>query len=333
MDRKDFLKTIGITGAAAALPFSSHAAGTGSKTSSGECVIVPSETAGPFPLDLTANTFFLRQDIREDRVGSPCSLRIRIIGSENCEPMANVRVNIWHCDNQGNYSGYGTEEGLTYHRGYQMTDANGEVEFITAFPGWYPGRVCHIHFQVYVDSNYSAVSQYTFDHDMVNEVYAAAPDLYPDGPDPLSPETDGAFVDGYQYQLASLDPAISDGEYESFIEVTVQGTGSPVGLSYLERQNAAQFTLGQNAPNPFESLTYIPLELKYPSKVTLEIWSASLGTKLRTVHEAELAAGQHRLKVDLNELGLPSQSYLYQCVVENTNGRFVEAKRMTLLKS
>ena len=60
--------------------------------------------------------------------------------------MQNVRVNIWHCDKDGLYSGYNTETSLTYLRGYQFTDANGEVEFITIFPGLYTGRTCHIHF-------------------------------------------------------------------------------------------------------------------------------------------------------------------------------------------
>lgn len=47
-------------------------------------------------------------------------------------------------------------------RGYQYTDVNGEVEFLTVFPGWYNGRVCHIHFQVFVSSAYSVVSQLGF---------------------------------------------------------------------------------------------------------------------------------------------------------------------------
>ena len=128
------------------------------------CVLVPSETAGPFPLDLTANEYFFRQDIREDRVGVQMRQKVRIIGAGNCQPMPGVRVNIWHCDRDGNYSGYNTEEGLTYCRGYQITDENGECEFITIVPGWYPGRVTHMHFQVHVSTQYSAVSQWTWPH-------------------------------------------------------------------------------------------------------------------------------------------------------------------------
>jgi protocatechuate 3,4-dioxygenase beta subunit len=37
---------------------------------------------------------------------------------------------------------------LTFLRGIQMTDANGSVEFRTIFPGFYQGRVNHIHMKV-----------------------------------------------------------------------------------------------------------------------------------------------------------------------------------------
>ncbi|MBK7873762.1 MAG: hypothetical protein IPJ74_25445 [Saprospiraceae bacterium] len=91
-----------------------------------------------FPLDLTANTAFFRQDVRESKTGVQLNLKMKIIGASNCEPMRNVRVNIWHCDKDGLYSGYSQsnnagQAGLTYLRGYQMTDANGEVNFITIF--------------------------------------------------------------------------------------------------------------------------------------------------------------------------------------------------------
>ena len=152
MKRSQFLKSLG---AAVALPASLPLVGSAQRLASGlpqrsNCVLIPSETPGPFPLDLTDNEFFFRQDIREDREGVRLRQRVRIVGADNCEPMANVRVNIWHCDRDGDYSGYAAmgSEGLTYCRGYQMTDANGECEFVTIFPGWYPGRVTHVHFQV-----------------------------------------------------------------------------------------------------------------------------------------------------------------------------------------
>lgn len=330
MKRADFLKTIGISGAALALPSLKSAQAGKLRTLGADCNLVPSETAGPFPLDLTDNTFFFRQDIREDRIGTPLNLRMRVIGAEDCAPMQNVRVNIWHCDNEGNYSGYGTQEGLTYLRGYQMTDANGEVNFITAFPGWYPGRVCHIHFQVYVNSNYAAISQFTFDHDTVNEVYANAPELYPDGADPQTPESDGVFNDGYELQLSSLAPSEVPELYEAFYECTVQGAGN-VGVSYQDARTEGQLTLGQNAPNPFQTATRIPFELKHGGHVQMDLWHPN-GERIRSLDLGNLAAGSHELPLNFSSLPVPAASYVYQITLTNAEGKFVTAKRMTVIQ-
>ena len=168
MKRKDFLRSAGILGAASVLPVSKVVTNTfvPSSDCGGACVLIPSETEGPFPLDLSANNFYFRKDIRETQSGVELRVKLKIIGSANCLPMSNVRVNIWHCTKEGLYSGYDNNQnrgqaGLTYLRGYQITDANGEVEFVTIFPGWYTGRIAHIHFKVTVSTSYSAVSQLT----------------------------------------------------------------------------------------------------------------------------------------------------------------------------
>ena len=192
----------------------------------GGCTIVPSETPGPYPLDLSDNTFFFRQDITEDIPGIRVIQRMRILGVDNCLPIPNLRVNLWCCDAEGNYSGYGTEEGETFMRGYQITDDNGEVEFISILPGWYPGRVLHMHFQVHVSSAYAAVSQFTWPHLEAVDIATNNPSIYMQGPDPMTPETDGAFADGYEHQLATL---VWDEALESFVsdlEVAIEGEGT-----------------------------------------------------------------------------------------------------------
>ena len=179
MKRKDFLRGFGLAGIASVLPkpaFSSARVLSGPQPPN--CVLIPSETAGPFPLDLTENQTFFRQDVREDRTGARHDLKMKIIGLENCLPMQNVRVNIWQCDKDGLYSGYNTQVGRTYLRGYQFADANGEVNFTTIFPGWYPGRIAHIHFQVYVSSVYAAISQLTYPIAEKNQIYLDHADLY-----------------------------------------------------------------------------------------------------------------------------------------------------------
>lgn len=328
MKRKDFLKGFGAAGIGTFLfkpQLSPSAVSSGPKPPN--CVLIPSETAGPFPLDLTENQEFFRQDVREDRTGVRHDLRLRIIGLDNCLPMQNVRVNIWHCDKDGQYSGYQSQTGLTYLRGYQITDANGEVNFITIFPGWYNGRICHIHFQVYVSSVYAAVSQLTYPIAEKNNIYAENADLYTKGLDPLSFNQDGIFADGYAYQLASLTPNSSTGGYDSFLEVTVEGTGI-TGLAEAEPETGRQFKLKQNQPNPYTHHTSIPFEMKFPGNAWLEIWDLS-GKKRAELSKPGLAAGNYNFNIDPAHLGLPVQTYVYQLRVENSNGIFRQAKVMT----
>lgn len=334
MKRKDFFKILGVAGAGSMLPLGNHIlkAKDASKahrfiSENNNCVLIPSETAGPFPLDLTDNEEFFRQDVREDREGVPLHLKMKIIGLDNCQPMPNVRVNIWHCDKDGNYSGYQSETGQTYLRGYQIADANGEVEFITVFPGWYPGRICHIHFQVYVSSMYSAISQLAFPEKSQNEVYGAYSDLYTRGDDPQTFNSDNIFGNDYQLQVATLAFNEAEEVYESYIEVTVQGEGV-VGVGHIERQTAKQFILGQNFPNPFKGKTTIPFELKKPAEVRLEILDFS-GKKVKTLNQGRLGLGQHIIALDLKTLGLTQNNYVYQMHVENADGKFVAYKVMT----
>ena len=332
MKRKDFLRGIGLAGVGTVLPSPSlkNNSFCGSPQPPGGCVLIPSETAGPFPLDLTENQTFFRQDVREDRTGVRHDLKMKIIGLENCLPMPNVRVHIWYCDKDGSYSGYGNQTGLTYLRGYQYADVNGEVNFINIFPGWYNGRICHIHFQVYVSSVYAAVSQLTYPIAEKNQIYADNPTLYTKGEDPLNFNQDGVFANGYVYQLATLTPNAATGGYDSYLEVTIQGTGI-TGLIEAEPETGGQFKLGLNFPNPYIDKTTIPFEMKFPGNAFIEIWELN-GRKIKEISRQGLAVGKHTIEVIPSQLGIPAANYVYQLRVENPNGIFRQAKMMTALK-
>jgi protocatechuate 3,4-dioxygenase beta subunit len=328
MNRKEFLQGMGLVGASTLLPGSEISRATQRMTTSvpPECVLIPSETAGPFPLDLSANTFYFRQDVREDRTGVLHRIKLKIFGTQNCLPMPNVRVNIWHCDKDGNYSGYGNQQGLTYLRGYQITDANGEVNFLTIFPGWYNGRICHVHFQVYVSSVYSAISQFSYPIEAKNALYAVNPTLYTKGADPKTFASDNIFSDGYAYQLTNLELA-ADGAYDSYLEVSVNASGTSA-LEKAEPETGGQFKLGQNFPNPFQLRTTVPLTLLNAADVQLEVWDLG-GKKLATIQRPRLSAGEHQIEVDLAELGLSVGTYAYQLVATNAHGTFRQSKVMT----
>lgn len=339
MKRKDFLKSIGLAGVAATIPAGSAVRASATKkqlyhsvTGNPLCTLIPGETAGPFPLDLTANNYYFRQDVREGKPGVQLNVKIKIIGVNNCLPMANVRVNIWHCDKDGLYSGYSQnnnqgQAGLTYLRGYQITDANGEVNFVTIFPGWYTGRICHIHFQAYVSPVYAAISQLTFPLATKNALYAANPSLYTKGADPLTFNSDNIFSDGYDFQLATLTPNATTGGYDSYLEVAIQGDGV-TGLAELEPDAGGQFKLGQNFPNPYSGETTVPFTLHAASNVKLMLFDLQ-GRKLTEITENNLGAGEHQIKLDMNALGLPVAHYAYQLTVENDKGIFHSSKLMT----
>lgn len=63
--------------------------------------------------------------------------------STNCEPIPQVLVDFWHCDNDGVYDNVGYKL-----RGHQFTDDAGRFSLETILPGVYPGRTRHIHVKV-----------------------------------------------------------------------------------------------------------------------------------------------------------------------------------------
>jgi len=121
------------------------------------CVLIPTETAGPFPLlSVLSDSRFMRADITEGQPGVPLNLTLEVVDvGRKCAPVAGAAVYVWHCSKEGGYSGYeqgaqGDHRGQTWLRGLQLTDGRGRATFRTIYPGWYPGRVTHIHFQVYI---------------------------------------------------------------------------------------------------------------------------------------------------------------------------------------
>ena len=340
MKREEFLKISGALGLATMIPGASHAhdhdeAPLAPPAPGGACVLIPQETAGPYPLDLSGSSTYFRTDIRETQAGADHRFRLRILGVGNCLGMLNARVDVWHCNVDGYYSGYTTSAHLgtqnnnsaRFLRGIQMTDANGEVEFITKFPGWYPGRTCHIHFQVFVGSMSQCVSQFAFPSAEKNALLTSVAPYTTWGADPLDFTTDGIFSDGYTHQVSTLTFNSLTNEYESFLEVGIVGDGT-TAISQLEPETGGEFKLGQNFPNPFVGSTTIPFKLKNASDVLIELFENS-GKKAATIIAKNMPSGEQSIKVDLAALGIASANYVYQITVENSNGVFRQCKMMT----
>ena len=109
---------------------------------------------------------------------------------------------MWHCDALGVYSdvsGAGQEStvGQKFLRGYQVTDANGRVEFQTIYPGWYMGRTPHIHFKVRTQPDATQGSEFTsqlyFDEALSDSVYATHAPYNSKGAADTTNSSDGIF--------------------------------------------------------------------------------------------------------------------------------------------
>lgn len=203
----------------------------GAATTVPDCVLTPEQDEGPFYIDLAR----VRRDIVEERPGVPLTLALTVVDANTCKPVRDAAVDVWHCDALGVYSGEPSEgsAGTTYLRGIQMTDANGEAEFATVYPGQYPGRTTHIHLKVhlggqqrnggYSGGHVSHVGQlFTSDRDDA-EVFALAP---------------------YARNTAEITPRDAD-----FIFTGQGGSGAvltlePLGTSLARDGFAARATLG-----------------------------------------------------------------------------------------
>jgi len=198
-----------ITSGGSAASTSTTAAATTTFGGDGSCVLIPEETAGPFPLDLSGSEEFFRNDITEGRPGVPLTLTLALVDVEaGCAPIEGARVDVWHCDADGVYSGHQQPAvdttGETFCRGIQVSDADGRVSFQTIYPGWYPGRITHIHFQVYLGSGLTATSQIAFPEEVTAAVYAVDPYAAKgQNTSVASIAEDNVFRDGAAYQMAS----------------------------------------------------------------------------------------------------------------------------------
>ena len=169
--RRDALALLGGTLAAPLL-------GCGTSRSDGEadaattCILSPEVTEGPYWIDETLT----RRNVTEGRPGSPLILDLTVVDAKTCKAIANADVEIWHSDAKGEYSGFdGAATATHYLRGHQKSNADGNLRFITIFPGWYRGRTPHIHLKVHVGGSVVHTGQLFFDETTTAAVYRHSP--------------------------------------------------------------------------------------------------------------------------------------------------------------
>lgn len=169
----------------------------------------PQQIEGPYFVEDMPNRSDIRSDTSNGSVeqGIPLRLVIHIYGVNDgsCVPLKGAKLDIWHANSQGIYSGVkdmGTAEN-NFLRGYQVTDNNGTVEFTTIYPGWYEGRAIHIHDKVRIFNGQEKELEWTaqlyFNNSINEQVHEQTP-YNSHGPVKTTNEQDmiytGASADG-----------------------------------------------------------------------------------------------------------------------------------------
>ena len=190
-----------------------------------QCVVRPEQTEGPYFVDEKLNRFDIRSDPSDGSVkpGVPLRLVFQVSqsdrplgvagGNRACTPLSGAVVDVWHCDAQGIYSDVNERRfntvGKKFLRGYQVTDANGVAQFMTIYPGWYPGRAVHIHFKIRTDSAqpvYEFTSQLYFDDALTAQIHAQSP--YTKEGQRLLNNQDSIFLNGGEQLTLQLTSAV-----------------------------------------------------------------------------------------------------------------------------
>lgn len=211
MERKNFLKTgIGLIGIGAIANSCTKEVDSSNMISANHsdgataarCIETPSEMEGPYPYPKgEIKNPLNRSDVREDQTGIPLILNFTVVNiMDGCKPVPNARVDIWSCDKDGYYSGYRqfgylgfkNNTGKTWLRGYQIANEDGQVQFLTIYPGWYPGRATHVHMEVFVDNILKKTAQIAFPEAVNDRVYKTS-DYSAHGLNPTSNADDNIF--------------------------------------------------------------------------------------------------------------------------------------------
>jgi protocatechuate 3,4-dioxygenase beta subunit len=171
----------------------------------------PQQIEGPYFVDGMPNRSDIRSDTSDGSMqdGIPLRLLLHVYNIEHdnrsCIPLSDTKVDIWHANSQGVYSGVqdaGTGQN-NFLRGYQMTDGNGTAQFTTIYPGWYEGRAIHIHVKVRSIEGSNETLEWTsqfYLNNSINELVHTKPPYSNHGPVDLTNEEDfiymGPSIDG-----------------------------------------------------------------------------------------------------------------------------------------
>jgi protocatechuate 3,4-dioxygenase beta subunit len=316
MERKDFLKnSLGLLGASLIVPKVLVSCSESKTISQGDCKVWAAETEGPFPTKKPEE--FLTKNIKGDRKGVEATIKINLKNiDDNCKPLKDAIIDIWHCDKDGDYSQYGAMmmqptdyKSYKFLRGRQITNANGDVEFNSIFPGWYQGRATHIHVHIY-DKNGKSLK--------VTQI------AFPEGDDSVVATVNAAKNYGYTKGLEGYTYNAKDMVFEDDKEGTqISNVTGSLDKGYIIQANIIVSTEnievfddkmgGPGGPGmPPDGMP--PMESKFsfdvtePTKVNVKVYNPK-GDLIKTVLDKEFQKGKHDL--DFSTFGLSSGPYSY----------------------
>lgn len=120
----------------------------------------------------------------------------------------------------------------------------------------------------------------------------------------------------YQYRLKQID---YNGNYEYHYLQGDVVIGTP-----------DKFKLSQNYPNPFNPLTKIDYQMPFSGKVSLVIYDISGREIKNLINSQNIEAGYYTVPFDGSNLS--SGVYFYRIIAETNGQKYVDTKKMVLLK-
>jgi len=183
MKRKAFVSWVGVFSLGSLTACFQRGMPAPVKIEKTECggTVTPPVNEGPF----YKNEKLDRADIREGKDGIPVTYQFKV-EDQHCKPIEGAIVDIWQCDKDGVYSDFSRENtmGKTWLRGMQRTDVDGMCSFKSIFPGWYNGRITHLHGKVHYNGVTKQTTNFFFPKEIEQAVYKNP--LYTKGQNPVT---------------------------------------------------------------------------------------------------------------------------------------------------
>ncbi len=149
MDRKDFLKSLAVA------PLLSLSLRSKSENFGVLACRTQSDAEGPFYKANSPERNIIKAE------GSPLRIEGKVLRADDCKtPVAKAVIEIWHCDNNGDYD----MQGFNCRANFQ-SGLDGKFDFSTILPPSYGSRPRHIHFKIKAEGFPALTTQLYFEGD------------------------------------------------------------------------------------------------------------------------------------------------------------------------